>query len=202
MVLEKHSIQERESKMKKEAENGCGFSEAEQSIEVKTDAENVMRHFLHYVASSFIFFVASQTSVVANGRCTPVDGELNGSKSDEGSVSVWQAEFEKSLTEDRPVSSGSGDYGFNDEILCVHGELDCYATFLALMAFLLVEGNLNVEESTRKAIPAAVWEIFRNYFPDAVEYSTGEAPCRQCTVNAPVDTLPHLLMSRRVFRLR
>ena len=40
MVLEKHSIQERESKMKKGAENGGGFSEAE-SIEVKTEPENV-----------------------------------------------------------------------------------------------------------------------------------------------------------------
>ena len=89
----------------------------------------MMHYFPHYVAASFFVDVVCQTSAVANGRCTPVDGELNTSKTDEANTSVWQAEFEKSLTEDRPASSGSGDYGFNDEILCVHGELDCYATF-------------------------------------------------------------------------
>lgn len=59
---------------------------------------------------------------MTNGTCTPLDRDAKTSKNDESNTSMWQAEFEKSLNEDRPISSASGDYGFNDEILCCHGK--------------------------------------------------------------------------------
>lgn len=38
--------------------------------------------------------------------------------------SEWQAEFEKTLIEDRPSSASSaGEIGFNEDLLCPHGKL-------------------------------------------------------------------------------
>jgi len=87
--------------------------------------------------------------------------------------SQWQAEFLKSL-EERPPSSGAMEWGFNDDLLCSHGYL-C------------------IEETPRRLIQPAVWEIFHRYFPEALEFKSNDPACELCTrlANEEVKTREH-----------
>jgi len=96
-----------------------------------------------------------------NGKSAPVaqaDGALVETKRLE---SQWQAEFLKSL-EERPTSSDSMEWGFNDDLLCRHG-------------------RLSIEETPRRLIQPAVREIFHRYFPEAPEFKSNDPACELCT---------------------
>ncbi len=100
--------------------------------------------------------------------------------------SEWQAEFDKSLTDDRPSSSASdGDIGFNDDLLCTHGNqiyiFQLVRCCITLILFFFT-GELSPDEAPRRLIQPEVWRIISPYFVDAKEFTSDTLPCELCAV--------------------
>lgn len=85
-------------------------------------------------------------------------------KSVETDRSRWQAEFDKSLSDDRPSSAASdGDYGFNEDLLCSHGTMKEKRRFyfsLALLRHLSYLNNSSIYVCLR-AVHQGSWVLMR-----------------------------------------
>jgi hypothetical protein len=109
------------------------------------------------------------------------NGTINGKVDTNGlgGSTQWQEEFLKTLDE-RPKSADSTELGFNDDLLCSHG-------------------NLCVEESPRRLVQSAVWDIFVRYFPEAPEFNSTNPPCELCSVSCRFvpffELLDHVIFS-------
>lgn len=78
---------------------------------------------------------------------------------EEGSASP--AEDNKDDRKEEEYEEASQTLGFNDDAICVHG-------------------NLNVDESSRRLVPPRIWSILQSYFPAAKEFSRTSQVCQAC----------------------
>jgi len=127
----------------------------------------------------------------SNGRCSSSNGHSKEvrERRDSGR-SGWQVEFDKTLSsEDRPSSSASiTDFGFNDDLLCEHS-LCFYFISISNELFLIflfscsiLTDQMTPDESLRKLVQPAVWQIFQKYFPEALQYTSLDSACEECLV--------------------
>ncbi|GFG35467.1 hypothetical protein Cfor_09123, partial [Coptotermes formosanus] len=88
-------------------------------------------------------------------------GDVTVSDMDNGQQVEGQKQDCNLLCKDYDGEEEEDEEGFNDDVICTHG-------------------NLSTEESQRRLVPQQVWDILRSYFPFAKPFKQDATPCVSC----------------------